>query len=95
MITKMLSLRVTLNGTDKNPWHEYHLTANPFPQIAKAEYGPALRNLAKLDGDPIPHDQAEEYIRGILKGWDEKFVDLCVAKFKPGERVQFEVEFPE
>lgn len=93
-VKKVLTLRVALNGTDTNPYHRMGLTQNPFPQLARAEWDLHCLNLQKLGGDPIPHDRAEEYIRQTLLGFSTELVDLCVAKFRPGEYVKFEVKFP-
>jgi hypothetical protein len=87
-----MKIRVTLNGTDANPWHRLNLTQNPFPQIGRAEFDAADRMLASLDGDPItgPAD-----IRDRLKGCDPKFIEGVIARFVPGQRTRFIVEFPE
>jgi hypothetical protein len=92
---KQIKIRVELNGTDSNPWHIFGLTQNPIPQLGKYEYDRACLQMQKLGGPPIPHDRVEEYIRKVLKGFDEEFVKLCVDQFKPGEIVRFEVFFPE
>ncbi len=94
MKAHMQKLTVALNGTDVNPFAIHGLTQNPFPQIAKAELMGAMNSLNKLGGPPIPHDTYEAYIRDVLKGWSEEFVAGCVARFKPGEMVKFEVTFP-
>jgi len=89
---------VTLNGTDKNPWHLFDLRCNPFPQLARMQTDAAERILAELDGDPIPHStpgEAAEYIRRKLNGFSNEFVELCVNKFIPGQRVQFTVSWYE
>jgi hypothetical protein len=88
---EVLALRVTLNGTERNPWHTYGLRQNPFPQLGKAEYHAGERQLASLDGDPLrgPHD-----IRARLRGFSEEFIELCIAQFRPGRRVSFTVVFP-
>lgn len=91
---KTRTLKVQLNGTSENPWLAMGFTQNPFPQIAKAELMPAMNQLNKLGGPPIPHDRAEAYIRETLKGWSEEFVAGCVARFKPGKVAKFEVTFP-
>ncbi len=89
---KTLTLRVTLNGTDTNPFHQFGLTQNPFPQLGKMEYDRQTLHLAKLGADPIP-DVA--YIRKHLAGWTPEFIDLLCEKFKPGDMVRFMVEFPD
>lgn len=33
----MPTLKISLNGTDSNPWHKLGLTQNPFPQLARYE----------------------------------------------------------
>jgi hypothetical protein len=82
---------VTLNGTDKNPWHTMNLTRNPFPQLAKAEFSQADDLLADLDGDPIV--DADD-LRKRLRGCSQEFIDVCVAQYQPGKRIRFVVEFP-
>jgi hypothetical protein len=86
-----ITLTVRINGTDKNPWHKMGLKCNPFPQIGKAEYDAAELTLAELDGDPVT---GPEDIRKRLRGFSPEFVELCVANFRPGERVAFDVTFP-
>lgn len=88
-----MKLKVELNGTVLNPFEQMGLTQNPFPQIADARYSAACLRLQSLAGKPIPHANAEEYIRTILTGFTKEFVDMCVAKFEPGKRVRFTVEF--
>jgi hypothetical protein len=90
-----MKFKVALNGTDTNPWLKFGLTQNPFPQLGKYEYDRACLQMQKLGGPSIPHEWAEQYIREILKGFSEEFVDLCVRQFKPGEYVEFDVYFPE
>lgn len=83
-----MKLTVTLNGTKTNPYHKFCL----IPQIAQAEYDRHVLTLQKLGGDPIP-DTA--YIRKVLTGWSEEFVNLCCSKFQLGKMVKFTVEFNE
>ena len=86
-----MELRVTLNGTDKNPWHRMGLKQNPFPQLGKAEYDAACLRLAALGGDPIPNVQ---HIKDWLKGYfSDEFIKLCCKNFKPGEIVRFTVHW--
>lgn len=77
-----MKLTVKLNGTDSNPFAQWGMTQNPFPQIADYKYAAACLQLQKLGGDPIPNT---DYIREVLEGFDPSFVDLCCAKFKLGE----------
>jgi hypothetical protein len=86
-----MKIHVDLNGTVTNPFHKWGLTQNPFLHSPKMEYDGACRQLASLGGDPIPHNAAEGYIRKCLTGFSPEFVDLCVAQFRPGEMVRFEV----
>lgn len=88
---EVMALRVTLNGTDRNPWHAYGLRCNPFPQLGKAEYHAGERQLASLDGDPL---RSAADIRDRLRGFTEEFIELCIAQFRPGRRISFEVVFP-
>lgn len=85
-----MKLQVALNGTDSNPFHKFGLSQNPFPQIAEYELTSRCLNLQKLGGDPIPDT---DYIRKVLDGWSEEFIELCCKMFKKGEYVRFEVEF--
>jgi len=91
-MTKMLTIRIRLNGLKENPWHRFGLKQNPFPQIGKAEYDQGERQLNSLDGEPI---KDANDIRARLKGFDPEFIEGVVARFKPGERVEFEVTFPD
>jgi hypothetical protein len=86
-----LTITVTINGTDANPWARYQLKANPFPQLAKAEYDGAERALASLDGEPV---RTAEDIRARLRGFSEEFVAGCIARWQPGKRISFSVSFP-
>lgn len=85
-------MRITLNGTDKNPWHKMNLKQNPFPQIARAEYNDAERQINSLDGDPL---KGPEDIRKRLKGFSEELIELCIKHYQPGKRVRFSITFPE
>jgi hypothetical protein len=85
-------MTVTINGTGTNHWRGLGFRQNPFPQIGKAEYDRGERQIASLDGDPI-RDEAD--IRRRLAGFDPEFVDGIVARWTPGERVSFQVTFPE
>jgi hypothetical protein len=87
-----LTLVVTINGTDTNPHLRYGLRVNPFPQLGKAEYTAAERQVASLDGDPV---LGPEDIRARLAGFSEEFIKLCCDRFQPGKRVRFLVTFPE
>jgi hypothetical protein len=86
------TLRVALNGTEKNPFHQWGFTHNPFPQIATAQYAPFCMRVQELAGDPIP-DIA--YIREKLKGWHPDFVQRCCSEFRKGEYVKFRVTWEE
>jgi hypothetical protein len=85
-----MKLKVVLNGTSENPYHKMGLKQNPFTQTGKAEYDDTA--LRKLGSDPIP---STDYIREVLVGWSQEFIDLCCRQFVPGEIVRFEVEFEE
>ena len=87
-----MKVRITLNGGPANVWANWGLRCNPFPQIPSAEFATANRMLQALDSDPL---QSSDEIRTILAGCDPAFVDLCVDRFKPGERVQFSVTWPD
>lgn len=85
-----MKLRVSLNGTDENPFHKLGLKQNPFPQIGRMEYDAGERQINKLGGDPIPDTN---YIRETLKGFSEEFIELCCRQFKKGEYVTFTVNW--
>ncbi len=87
-----MKFEVVLNGTDKNPFHRFGLSQNPFPQVAKYEVAPHLLHLQKLGGDPIPD---EDYIRRHLEGWSPEFIEGCCQRFRKGELVKFIVTFPD
>lgn len=87
-----MKLRIVLNGSAENPFHHWGLTQNPFPQIGTYELARACLQLQKLGGDPITDTN---YIRQILDGhFTKEFIEFVCSKFKPGEIVRFEVEFP-
>lgn len=86
------TLTVSINGTDKNPWHRFGLTQNPFPQLARVETDAGEQQIASLDGDPVT---SVEDIRTRLAGFSEEFITLCVAQWQPGVRVRFAVTFPD
>src|SRR5215469_13142216 len=77
-----LCIEVRLNGTDTNPFHAMGLTQNPFPQLGKAKWDKAERQLHRLGGDPIPHDAAPAYIADVLTGFHQEFIDLCIKNFR-------------
>jgi hypothetical protein len=83
-----MQFTVRINGTNENPWHKFYLTQNPFPQIAKAEYDAHMQAINRLDGDPI---KSTDDIESILKGFSREFIDECKKRYKPGERVKFDV----
>lgn len=87
-----MKITVRINGTDENPWAKMNLRQNPFPQIPKAEYETANRQLNSLDGEPV---RGEADIRARLQGWTEEFIQACLANYVPGERTQFTVSFPD
>lgn len=75
----ILTLKVTLNGTDTNPFHAMGLTQRPFPQLGKAEYDAQERILNRLAAEPIPD---VGYRRKTLTdaGFSPEFVDLCCSQ---------------
>lgn len=88
-------LKVSLNGTEQNSFAAYGVSQNPFPQIASYELQAHIMNLQKLGGPPIPKDNAEGYIREVLKGWSEEFISICLNKFVIGAYVKFDVDVPD
>jgi hypothetical protein len=93
-MARVMKLVVRLNGTSENPWTPYGLTQNPFPQVAEYGFVAGCLAVQSLEGEPIPHDRAEAYIRERLKGFSDEFVDGVVKRFVPGQMVEFEVAFP-
>lgn len=89
---KLIRLTVKLNGTKINPFARWGLRCNPFPQIGKYELMPMQRRLNELGGEPIK-DEAD--LRKRLEGFEPSFIEGCVARFKPGEMVQFDITFPD
>lgn len=87
-----MKIRVDLNGTDVNPYHKFALTQNPIPQTLNIKYDVAALQIQKLGGDPIPDT---DYIREVLKGFPEEFVELCCQQFKKGRHVTFTVVWDE
>lgn len=85
-------LRVCLNGTTTNPFHKFGLSQNPFPQTGRYEADRFSLVLQKLGGDPIPNTA---YIREVLQGFSDEFVDLCCARFVPGKYVEFDLSWEE
>jgi hypothetical protein len=86
-----MTMTITINGSATNPWEAYGLRANPFPQIGKAELTNADRIIRSLDSDPI-RDEAD--LRERLNGCTPEFIEGCVARYRPGERVRFNITFP-
>jgi|tagenome__1003787_1003787.scaffolds.fasta_scaffold15633473_2 hypothetical protein len=84
--------KVTINASDNNHWSKYGLSMNPFPQLAKAEYGKAMMQLNSLDGDPM---KSVDEIDERLEGFHPAFVELCRRHYVPGQRVRFDVEVPD
>jgi hypothetical protein len=83
------TMTVSLNGTDTNPFYKFGLTQNPFPQLARMETDAQVLRLQALGADPIPNTA---FIREWLAGYcTEELIDLCVARFKPGELVHFDI----
>jgi hypothetical protein len=90
---KRHTITVTLNGTNENPWYRLGVRCNPFPQIAKCEWDAGQRALNELDGDPLAGPQD---IRTRLDGKvSRELIELCVAQFIPGQRVEFNFTFEE
>ena len=91
MTADKIAINVTINGTDTNPWRRLGLKQNPFPQTGIAEFAAGERQLASLDGDPVtgPDD-----IRKRLAGCSQELVNLCIANWRPGQRVKFQITFP-
>lgn len=86
-----MTFTVWINGTDTNPYHQYGLRQNPFPQIAKQEYCQAMMALNRLGAEPI---RDTDQIRQILTGFSPEFIEGCCKRFVKGEMVEFEASFP-
>jgi hypothetical protein len=86
-----MSVTVSINGTEENPFAKWGLLCNPFPQIAEAEFVAGCMQLNKLAAGPV---RSVEQIREILTGFSVEFVELACEKYKPGERVTYVVDFP-
>ena len=85
----MPTITVRLNGTSLNPFRQFGLTQNPFPQLAVMESDQALLRVQALGGEPIP---SEAYIRDMLEGYcTQEFIELCVNQFKAGVYTEFDV----
>jgi hypothetical protein len=89
--TDLVTLTVTINGTDENRWHRYGLRRNPFPQTAITELHHGERQLADLDGDPVT---SETDIRARLAGFSAELIHLVIFQYRPGQRVSFKITFP-
>lgn len=87
-----LTMTVTINGTDSNRWNRLGMTQNPFPQLGKSEYDIGEMQIASLDADPVtgPDD-----IRQRLRGFSDEFIEGCISRYTPGERVRFTISFPD
>jgi hypothetical protein len=88
---RTVQVEVCLNGTNENPYHQYHLSQNPFPQFAVYPYDAACLRLQALGGDPIPNT---DYIRQTLAGFEASFVEGICRRFEPGKYVRFYITFP-
>ena len=88
---------VTLNGTETNPYHKMGLKINPFPILGRAQYNDTPIRL--LGANPISEEAKRlgisptDYIKGVLQGFSQEFVDLCCDRYRPGKLVKFEVSF--
>jgi hypothetical protein len=88
----LITMRVRINGTGRNPWHRLNLQQNPFPQIGRAEFEEGERRIHSLDGDPV---RSPQDIRERLEGFSEEFVTGCIERWRPGQRTEFEISFPD
>lgn len=86
----IIVLKVTLNGTERNPYERFGLQQNPFPQIAKTELYAQDMAINSLGGQPL--DSIDD-IRTRLNPrlFSDEFVNLCCEKFVKGEMVTFTV----
>jgi|SRR5215510_15540392 len=88
-----IQLRVTINGTDVNPYEKLGLKQNPFSQLGKMEYDFICRKLNLLEATPMK--SADE-----LRAWLQKerctkeFIDLCVQHYRKGQTTRFYITFP-
>lgn len=83
---------VRLNGTSVNPFRNWGLERNPFPQIGKSEYAHVDYCLSVLGATPMP---TEDDLFRVLKelGATPEFTALCAAHYERGKVAQFLVEF--
>lgn len=86
-----VTMVVTLNGTDANPWHRMGVRRNPFPQVGKAELNAAEAIIRSLDAEPI-RDEAD--LRERLAGCSPELIEGCVKRYRPGQRTSFTISFP-
>jgi len=93
-MAEQITLRVTINGTDVNPYHKLGLKQNPLPQLGKAEYDYICQKLNLLEATPM---KSKEELRAWLKKegcHDGQFVDLCLQHYERGKRTRFYISFP-
>jgi len=93
MKKQLMKRKVSINGTDVNPYHKLGLTQNPFPELGKYEWQAGELALNSLGGDPIK--SADEIRVRLGDAVSKELVDLCVAQYKPGEMVDFIIYWKE
>lgn len=88
----LVTLVVTINGTDSNPFARWGMRQNPFPQVStsQAPIGGQLA-LASLGGEPVT---SEQDIRDRLTGFAPDFIEGVIARWVPGQIVKFTITFP-
>ena len=87
---EMASMKVTINGTNKNPFIRLGLTCNPFPQLGEYSLDAGEHPVNLLASTQIV---STSQIQSILKGFTPEFVNLCCHKFAPDEVVEFTVHW--
>jgi hypothetical protein len=90
-VTTKLTMVVTINGTKTNHWSAMGLKHNPFPQLGIKEFDAAEMQINSLDGEPVRN--AKDIARR-LRGFSKEFIDGCIERWQPGERVSFVITFP-
>lgn len=92
-----MKITIILNGTDTNPFLKYGLLMNPFPAIPKRQYAAVNLALARLAAEPLSGpDDIRRILEPVVTGAaGEQLIAACCEMFKKGERVEFDVTYPD
>lgn len=86
---KKITWEFEINGSDHNPYEQFGVKQNPFPQHAEAELNRADLAIQSLGGIPVT---GPEDIRKRLRGvFSEAFIESVVQRYKPGVIVHCKV----